>query len=104
MNNEATKRKLFNDISQFRSLPPSTDNATIVSGFNAIKASIASLSGDSEDEKNVFIEASNVAHLFSKADYDLFTKAGKADFPQKPTALARLQEWAKRAGDLLHDS
>ncbi|MDB5240518.1 MAG: hypothetical protein JWP57_1143 [Spirosoma sp.] len=104
MNNEPTKQRLFSEISQFRALTSAADNASIVNGFDTIKTSIAGLSGNTQDEKNIFIEAQNVAQLFSKADYELFTKAGKADFPQKTAALARLQEWAKRAGDILQDT
>lgn len=103
MNNPAIKQQIDSKIQAFRSLSPSVDNVTIREQYHLIKELVNNLSGTTTDEKQIFLEAANVVNLFSREDEAYFVKAPSTDVSQKTAALARLQEWARRAGDLLRD-
>lgn len=103
MNNLAIKQQINSKIQSFRGLSPSTDNATIRDQYHIIKELVNNLSGTTADEKQIFLEAANVVNLFSREDEAYFVKSNGNDVTQKTAALARLQQWAVRAGDLLQD-
>ena len=103
MNNAGIKQQISSKIQDFRSLPSSVDNATVREHYHLIKELVNNLSGSTADEKELYLQAANVVNLFSQADEGYFVKTNGNDVSQKIAALHRLQEWAKRAGDLLQD-
>lgn len=104
MNNVAIKQQINAQIQAFRNVSPSVDNATIRQQYHQIKELVNNLAGTTADEKQIFLEAANVVNLFSREDEAYFLQANGSDVSQKTAALRRLQEWAKRAWDLLQDS
>ncbi|MBD2757144.1 hypothetical protein [Spirosoma validum] len=103
MNNAAIKQQIDSKIQVFRSLSPSTDNATIRDQYHTVKELINNLFGATADEKEIYLQAANVVNLFSREDEAYFVKTNGSDTSHKTAALARLQQWAKRAGDLLQE-
>ncbi|WP_461115979.1 hypothetical protein [Spirosoma jeollabukense] len=104
MNNAGIKQQINSEIQAFRTLPPSVDNATVRQQYHQIKELVNNLSGSTADEKELYLQAANVVNLFSQKDEGYFLTANGSDVSQKTAVLLRLQEWAKRAGDLLQDS
>ena len=104
MNNAPIKQQLFSKIQSFRNLGPTEDNALIREQYHLIKELVSNLAGSTTDEKELFLQAANVMNLFSREDEGYFLKSNGSDVSQKTAALHRLQEWAKRAGELLQDS
>ena len=104
MNNIAIKQQIDSKIQAFRNLSPTVDNATIREQFHLIKELVNNLSGTTADEQQIFLEAANVVNLFSREDEGYFVKAASNDVSQKTATLRRLQEWAKRAAEILQDS
>lgn len=103
MDNNTIKQQIFSDIHEFRQLDPAQDNATILNQFRQIKQQVGELSGSTADERELYLQAVNVVQLFSSQDERYFLSAASANTTQKTAALRRLQEWAKRAGDILQD-
>lgn len=104
INNQAIKQQIYLKIQEFRSLASTADSATIRNQYRQIKDLVNQLSGKTADERQLFLEAANVVNLFSREDEGRFLQEQPTDMPQKTAALLRLQEWAKRAGDLLQDA
>lgn len=104
MNNAGIKQHIRSEIQAFRTLPPSVDNATVREQYHQIKELVNNLSGSTADEKELYLQAANVVNLFSQKDEGYFLTANGSDISQKTAALLRLQEWAKRAGDILQNS